>query len=87
MRSRGTACRPLRVHCRRTRKRSAAAPQPNRATAILAVSVTGGTPMDRGRLPVPQRRGAPRGRPEVGHADGEGRHEACPYVVIELRKV
>ena len=37
--------------------------------------------------PVPQRRGAPRGCPEVGHADGEGRHEACPYVVIELRKV
>jgi hypothetical protein len=69
-----------RVHCRRTRKRSGAEPQPNRATAILAVSVTGGTP-------VPQRRGAPRGRPEVGHADGEGRHEACPYVVIELRKV
>ena len=26
-------------------------------------------------------------RPEVGPADGEGRHEACPYVVIELRKV
>jgi hypothetical protein len=39
-------------------KRSAAEPQPNCGTAILAVSVTGGTPMDRGRLPVPQR-GAP----------------------------
>jgi hypothetical protein len=67
-------------------KRSAAEPQPNRGTAILAVSVTGGTPMDRGRLPAPQRRGAPRGRPEVGPADGEGRHEACPYVVIKSRK-
>ena len=73
-------------------KRSAAEPQPNRGTAIpsassgqaLAVSVTGGTPMDRGRLPVPQRGGTPGGRPEVGQADGEGRHEACPYVVIEL---
>ena len=85
----GAACRPLRAHCRRTRKGSAAEPQPNRGTAILAVSVTGGTPMDRGRLPVPQRRGAPRGCPEVGDADGRGRHEACPYVclVIELRKV
>src|ERR1035437_2703657 len=28
-------------------------------------------------------RGTPRGCPEVGHADGEGRHEACPY---ELRR-
>ena len=46
--------------------------------AILAMNITGGTPMDRGRLPVPQCRGAPRGRPEVGHADGEGRHEALP---------
>ena len=51
-----------------------------RATAILAVPVTGGTP-------APQRRGAPRGRPEVGPADGEGRHEACPYLVTALRKV
>ena len=66
---------------------SAAELQPNRGTAILAASVTGGTPMDRGRLPVPQRRGTPCGCPEVGHAGGEGRHEACPYVVIELRKV
>ncbi len=55
-------------------------PYSRRGTAILAVSVTGGTP-------GPQRRGAPRGRPEVGRADGAGRHEACPYVVIELRKV
>ena len=51
-------------------KCGAAEPQPNRGTAILAVSVTGGTPMYRGRLPVPQRRGAPGGCPEVGHADG-----------------
>jgi len=57
---------------------SAAEPQPNRGTAIpsassgqaLAVSVTGGTPMNRGRLPVPQRRGAPCGCPNVGHAEG-----------------
>ena len=53
-------------------KRNAAEPQPNRGTAILAVSVTGGTP-------VPQRRGTPCGYPEAGHADGEGRQEACPY--------
>jgi hypothetical protein len=53
--------------------------------AILAMNITGGTPMDRGRLPVPQRRGTPCGCVEVGPADGEGRHEACPYVVIELR--
>lgn len=33
---------------------------------------------------VPQRRGAPRGRPVFGPADGEGRHEACPYVAIEF---
>jgi len=79
LRRRGAACRPL-GDCRRTRKRSAAKPQPNRGTAILAVSVTGGTP-------VSQRRGAPGGRPEVGQADGEGWHEACPHVVIELRKV
>ena len=39
-------------------KRSAAEPQPNRGTAILAVPVTGGTP-------APQCRGTPRGRPEV----------------------
>ncbi len=32
-------------------------------------------------------RGTPPGRPEVGDAVGEGRHEACPYVVIEWRKV
>jgi hypothetical protein len=76
-------------------ERSAAEPQANRGAAIpsassgqaLAVSFTGGTPMYRGRLPVPQRRGAPRGRPEVGPADGEGRHEACPYLAIELRNV
>ena len=68
---RGTACRPLRVHCRRTTKRSAAEPQPNRGTAILAVSVTGGTP-------VPQRRGAPRRRPEVGHANGGGQARGQP---------
>jgi hypothetical protein len=61
-------------------KRSAAEPQPNCGTAILAVSATGGTA-------VPQRRGTPGGCPKVGHADGEGRHEACPYVAIELRKV
>ena len=60
-------------------KRRAAEPQPNRGTAILAVSVMGGTP-------APQRRGAPRGRPVVGPADGEGRHETCPYVVIESRR-
>ena len=34
-----------------------------------------------------KRRGTPCGCPEVGPADGEARHEACPYVVIELRKV
>jgi hypothetical protein len=67
-------------------KRSAAEPQPNRGTAILAVSVTGGTSMDRGRLPVPQRSGALCGCPKVGHAGGEGKQEACPYVVIEVRK-
>src|SRR5579872_3056974 len=25
------------------------------------------------------RRGTPRGCPEVGHPDGEGTHEECPY--------
>ena len=59
-------------------KRSAAEPQPNCGTAILAVSVTGGTPMDRGRLPVPQRRGTPCGCPEVGPADGGGQGRALP---------
>ena len=33
-----------------------------------------------------RRRGAPRGRPGVGHADAEGRHEASPYGTNELRK-
>jgi hypothetical protein len=33
------------------------------------------------------RRGTPCGRPEADHADGEGRHEARPYVVIVWRKV
>ena len=54
--------------------------QANRPTAILAVSVTGGTP-------APRRRGTPGGCPGVGQADEEGRHEACSYVAIELRKV
>jgi hypothetical protein len=59
------------AHCRRIRKCSAAEPQPNRGTATLAVRVTGGTP-------APQRRGAPRGRPEVGHADGGGQARCLP---------
>ena len=40
------------------------------------------TVWDAGARPVMggrSRRGIPRGCPEVGHTDREGRHEACPY--------
>jgi len=41
-----------------------------------------------GFLLVDKCKGTPCGFPEVGYADGEGRHEACPYAfVVDLHKV
>jgi hypothetical protein len=42
-----------------------------RKTSICGLAMPGGK--------AANRRGTPRGRPGVGHAGAEGRHEACPY--------